>query len=100
MNGDDGENVNPESATGIRDARSQGGKTAVWPTPASEMLHVQSDMAAPVEAVVADSYGKLLLRQCFTQSDFNLNVGGLASGSYTLLLRNGNSVENIPFVVK
>jgi len=93
----DGE-CNPGAATGIRNAESA--KTAVWPNPVSETLHVQSGMAAPVEALVTDSHGKLLMRQRFTQSDFELNVGGFASGSYTLRLQSGSSVENIPFVVR
>lgn len=100
MNGDDGGNGNPGGSTGIRDARSQDGKTAVWPNPASERLHVRTGMAAPVEALITDSYGKLLLRQSFTQPSFEINVSGLATGSYTLRLQSGNSAENIPFVVK
>ncbi len=99
-NGDNGGNGNPGGSTGIRDARSQDGKTAVWPNPASERLHVRTMMAAPVEALITDSYGKLLLRQSFAQPSFEINVGGLATGSYTLRLQSGNSVENIPFVVK
>ena len=89
---------NPGGSTGIRNAESA--KTAVWPNPVSETLHVQAGMVAPVEALVTDSHGKLLLRQRFAQSDFELNVSGLASGSYTLRLQSGNSAENIPFVVK
>ena len=100
MNGDNGGNGNPGGSTGIRDARSQDGKTAVWPNPASERLHVRTGMAAPVEALITDSYGKLLLRQSFTQPSFEINVGSLATGSYTLRLQSGNNVENIPFVVK
>ena len=100
MNGDDGGNGNPGGSTGIRDARSQGGKTAVWPNPASERLHVRTGMAAPVEAAITNSQGKLLLRQSFSQPFFEINVGSLATGSYTLRLQSGNSVENIPFVVK
>ena len=100
MNGDNGGNGNPGGSTGIRDARSQGGKTAVWPNPASERLHVRTGMAAPVEAAITNSQGKLLLRQSFSQPFFEINVGSLATGSYTLRLQSGNSVENIPFVVK
>ena len=99
-NGDNGGNGNPGGSTGIRDARSQDGKTAVWPNPASERLHVRTMMAAPVEAAITDSYGKLLLRQSFAQPSFEINVSGLATGSYTLRLQSGNSAENIPFVVK
>ena len=98
-NGDDGGNGNPEGSTSIRDARSQGGKTVVWPNPASERLHVRTYMAAPVEAAIT-SQGKLLLRQSFTQPSFEINVGSLATGSYTLRLQSGNCVKNIPFVVK
>jgi hypothetical protein len=98
MNGDDGGNGNPGAATGIRHA--EGAKTAVWPNPVSETLHVQAGMAAPVEALVTDSHGKLLLRQRSGQSDFGLNVSGLASGSYTLLLRSNEGSQSIPFVVK
>ncbi len=98
MNGDDGGNGNPGAATGIRHA--EGEKTAVWPNPVSETLHVQAGMAAPVEVFVTDSYGKLLLRQSFSQPSFEINVGGFASGSYTLRLQSGSSVENIPFVVR
>ena len=98
MNGDDGGNGNPGAATGIRHA--EGAKTAVWPNPVSETLHVQAGMAAPVEALVTDSHGKLLLRQHSAQSDFGLNVSGLASGNYTLLLRSNEGSQNIPFVVK
>ncbi len=100
MNGDDGGNGNPGGSTGIRDARSQDGKTAVWPNPASERLHVRTMMSAPVEAAITNSQGKLLLRQSFTQPSFEINVGSLATGSYTLRLQSGNNVENIPFVVK
>ena len=100
MNGDNGGNGNPGGSTGIRDARSQDGKTAVWPNPASERLHVRTMMSAPVEALITNSQGKLLLRQSFTQPSFEINVGGLATGSYTLRLQSGNNVENIPFVVK
>jgi hypothetical protein len=89
---------NPGAATGIRNA--EGAKTAVWPNPVSETLHVQAGMAAPVEVLVTDSHGKLLLRQRFAQSDFELNVSGLASGSYTLLLRSNEGSQSIPFVVK
>ncbi len=99
-NGDDGGNGNPGGSTGIRDARSQDGKTAVWPNPASERLHVRTMMAAPVEAAITNSQGKLLLRQSFSQPFFEINVGSLATGSYTLRLQSGNCVENIPFVVK
>ena len=98
MNGDDGGNGNPGGSTGIRHAESA--KTAVWPNPVSETLHVQAGMAAPVEALVTDSHGKLLLRQRSAQSDFVLNVSGLASGSYTLLLRSNEGSQSIPFVVK
>ena len=100
MNGDDGGNGNPGGSTGIRDARSQDGKTAVWPNPASERLHVRTMMAAPVEAAITNSQGKLLLRQSFAEPSFEINVGSLATGSYTLRLQSGNCVENIPFVVK
>ncbi len=100
MNGDNGGNGNPGGSTGIRDARNQGGKTAVWPNPASERLHVRTMMSAPVEAAITNSQGKLLLRQSFTQPSFEINVGSLATGSYTLRLQSGNNVENIPFVVK
>ena len=93
----DGEG-NPGAATGIRNA--EGARTAVWPNPVSETLHVQTGMAAPVEAFVTDSHGKLLVRQHFSQSDFDLNVGGLASGSYTLLLRSNEGSRSISFVVK
>ncbi len=89
---------NPGAATGIRNA--EGAKTAVWPNPVSETLHVQAGMAAPVEVLVTDSHGKLLLRQRSAQSDFELNVSGLASGSYTLLLRSNEGSQSIPFVVK
>ncbi|MBO7625238.1 MAG: T9SS type A sorting domain-containing protein [Bacteroidales bacterium] len=89
---------NPGGSTGIRNAESA--KTVVWPNPVSETLHVQAGMAAPVEALVTDSHGKLLLRQRFAQSDFGLNVSGLASGSYTLLLRSNEGSQSIPFVVK
>ena len=98
MNGEDGGNGNPGGSTGIRHA--EGAKTAVWPNPVSETLHVKAGMSAPVEALVTDSHGKLLLRQHFIQSDFDLNVGGLASGSYTLLLRSNEGSRNISFVVK
>ena len=98
MNGEDGGNGTPGAATGIRHAESA--KTAVWPNPVSETLHVQAGMAAPVEVLVTDSHGKLLLRQRFAQSDFELNVSGLASGSYTLLLRSNEGSQSIPFVVK
>ena len=98
MNGEDGGNGNQGTATGIRHAESA--KTVVWPNPVSETLHVQAGMAAPVEALVTDSHGKLLLRQRFAQSDFGLNVSGLASGSYTLLLRSNEGSQSIPFVVK
>ena len=98
MNGEDGGNGNPGAATGIRHA--EGAKTAVWPNPVSETLHVQAGMAAPVEAAITNSQGKLLLRQSFTQPSFEINVGSLATGSYTLRLQSGNNVENIPFVVK
>ena len=94
------DNDGSEPSTGIRDARSQGGKTAVWPNPASERLHVRTMMSAPVEAAITNSQGKLLLRQSFTQPSFEINVGSLATGSYTLRLQSGNSAENIPFVVK
>ncbi len=94
------DNDGSEPSTGIRDARSQDGKTAVWPNPASERLHVRTMMAAPVEAAITNSQGKLLLRQSFSQPFFEINVGSLATGSYTLRLQSGNSVENIPFVVK
>ncbi|MBO7625792.1 MAG: T9SS type A sorting domain-containing protein [Bacteroidales bacterium] len=100
MNGDNGGEGNPGGSTGIRDARNQGGKTAVWPNPASERLHVRTMMSAPVEAAITNSQGKLLLRQSFTQPSFEINVGSLATGSYTLRLQSGNNVENIPFVVK
>ena len=100
MNGDDGGNGNPGGSTGIRDARNQGGKTAVWPNPASERLHVRTMMSAPVEALITDSQGKLLLRQSFSQPSFEINVSSLATGSYTLRLQGGNSVENVPFVVR
>ena len=100
MNGDNGGNGNPGGSTGIRDARNQGGKTAVWPNPASERLHVRTMMSAPVEAAITNRQGKLLLRQSFTQPSFEINVGSLATGSYTLRLQSGNNVENIPFVVK
>ena len=99
-NGDNGGNGNPGGSTGIRDARSQDGKTAVWPNPASERLHVRTGMAAPVEAAITNSQGKLLLRQNFAEPSFEINVGSLATGSYTLRLQSGNCVENIPFVVK
>ena len=89
---------NPGGSTGIRNAESA--KTVVWPNPVSETLHVQAGMAAPVEVLVTDSHGKLLLRQRFAQSDFELNVSGLASGSYTLLLRSNEGSQSIPFVVK
>ena len=89
---------NPGGSTGIRNAESA--KTVVWPNPVSETLHVQAGMAAPVEALVTDSHGKLLLRQRFAQSDFELNVSGLASGGYTLLLRSNEGSQSIPFVVK
>jgi hypothetical protein len=101
MSATDGtDNDGSEPSTGIRDARSQGGKTAVWPNPASERLHVRTMMAAPVEVLVTDSYGKLLLRQSFAEPSFEINVGSLATGSYTLRLQSGNCAENIPFVVK
>ena len=100
MNGDNGGNGNPGGSTGIRDARNRGGKTAVWPNPASERMHVRTMMSAPVEVAITNSQGKLLLKQSFTQPSFEINVGGLATGSYTLRLQSGNSVENIPFVVK
>lgn len=100
MNGDNGGNGNPGGSTGIRDARNQDGKTAVWPNPASERLHVRTGMAAPVEALITNSQGKLLLRQNFAEPSFEINVGSLATGSYTLRLQSGNCVENIPFVVK
>ena len=98
MNGEDGGNGNPGGSTGIRHA--EGAKTAVWPNPVSETLHVKAGMSAPVEALVTDSHGKLLLRQHSAQSDFGLNVSGLASGNYTLLLRSNEGSQNIPFVVK
>ena len=100
MNGDNGGNGNPGGSTGIRDARSQDGKTAVWPNPASERLHVRTMMSAPVEVAITDSHGKLLLRQSFTQPSFEINVGSLATGSYTLLLRSNEGSQSIPFVVK
>ena len=89
---------NPGAATGIRNA--EGAKTAVWPNPVSETLHVQSGKAAPVEALVTDSHGRLLVRQRSGQSSFDLNVSGLASGSYTLQLRSSEGSRSIPFVVK
>jgi hypothetical protein len=94
------DNDGSEPSTGIRDERNQDGKTAVWPNPASERLHVRTGMAAPVEATITNSQGKLLLRQSFAQPSFEINVGSLATGSYTLRLQSGNNVENIPFVVK
>ena len=100
MNGEDDGNGNPGAATGIRNAENPTTRTAVWPNPVSETLHVQSGMAAPVEAFVTDSHGKLLLRKSSGQSGFDLNVGGLASGSYTLLLRNNEGSRSISFVVK
>ena len=98
MNGEDGGNGTPGAASGIRHA--EGAKTAIWPNPVLETLHVQAGIAAPVEVLVTDSHGKLLLRQRFAQSDFELNVSGLASGSYTLLLRSNEGSQSIPFVVK
>ena len=98
MNGDDGGNGDPGAATGIRNAESA--KTVVWPNPASETLHVRSGLAAPVEALVTDSRGRLLVRQHSGQSDFELDVSGLASGSHTLQLRSSEGSRSIPFVVK
>ena len=57
-------------------------------------------LAAPMEALVTDSRGKLLLRQRSGQSVFGLDVSGLASGSYTLQLRSNEGSQSIPFVVK
>lgn len=93
-----GEAWDSGASTGIRHAESA--KTAVWPNPVSETLHVQSGMAAPVEAFVTDSHGKLLLRHSFAQSDFGLNVSGLSTGSYTLQLRNEEGSKSISIVVK
>lgn len=98
MNGDDGGNGNPGAATGIRNAESA--KTVVWPNPASETLHVQTGMTAPVEAIITDSQGRLLLRQSFAQPSFEINVSSLSPGSHTLQLRSNEGSQSIPFVVK
>lgn len=94
------EDEGSESSTGIRDARIQSGKTAVWPNPASERLHVQTGMTAPVEAIITDSQGRLLLRQSFAQPSFEINVSSLSPGSHTLQLRSNEGSQSIPFVVK
>ena len=79
---------------------SAGADAECYPNPASDVLHVRTDISAAVLAVVTDGQGGVLYRQQFPSGSFNLDVRGFASGSYGLHLRTSAGVRRYSFIVE
>ncbi|MCT4562507.1 MAG: T9SS type A sorting domain-containing protein [Crocinitomicaceae bacterium] len=58
---------------------------SVYPNPAQDILHIQSDETIDFFEVY-DQTGRMLLRDAVTQSAFEINLESLPSGTYLLLL--------------
>ena len=71
-----------------------------YPNPASDVLHVRTDIPAAVLAVVTDGQGSVLYRKQYPGGNFDLDVRGFASGSYLLHLRTSAGDRKYSFVVE
>ena len=79
---------------------SAGADAECYPNPASDVLHVRTDISSAVLAVVTDGQGGVLYRQQFPSGSFDLDVRGFASGSYVLHLRTSAGVRRYSFIVE
>lgn len=69
----------------IQDADEQNQSFEIWPNPASQILHVRTDVAAAEEVRIFDIQGNRLLMQNI-QQETTVNISGLPAGSYIVQL--------------
>ena len=86
-----------DNATGIANVQPLADKVAVFPNPASDVLHIRTDFqaAGKLSYMLTDVAGKVILQQnatliTGTQSQ-QLSLEHLAAGSYMLHVSYGNS---------
>jgi photosystem II stability/assembly factor-like uncharacterized protein len=71
----------------------------IFPNPVSNMLHVSSKFEnMPMELVIMDIRGKVILNQTYTQNDITLNVEDLNSGLYFIQVKNAAQLSLTKFI--
>jgi|TARA_R110000737_G_scaffold151521_1_gene180830 hypothetical protein len=71
---------------------------SVYPNPAENNLTIQGSDNSPVDVVVKDLMGKVVLSQ--NKASGALDVSSLISGNYFVTISNANSIETISFIKK
>lgn len=96
------EEAEEEAFNGVPAAPRASGRpdAECYPNPASDVLHVRTDISSAVLAVVTDGQGGVLYRKQFPGGSFDLDVRGFASGSYLLHLRTSAGDRKYSFVVE
>ena len=76
------------------------GSSAVWPSPARDVLMVHFAQAeAPLEVRIVDAAGRTVLRiKLTTGVDHTITLAGMAPGTYLLQAEGNGAVQNFRFV--
>ncbi|MBX2978316.1 MAG: hypothetical protein KF905_03390 [Flavobacteriales bacterium] len=85
-------------ATGVGEQVSPQ-RVEVWPSPASDVLHVRYDMPG-AELRLVDALGRLKRAMRLDADVVRLPVGDLARGLYVVELRHGTNVERVKVVLE
>jgi hypothetical protein len=89
-----------QNNVGIKEPQNVSGEYLIYPNPAKDMLHIDSRTgnAPPAELLFYDMQGRVIIRKNFT-SNLSLNLHGIDSGIYLLIIRQDNKVENHKVIV-
>lgn len=84
--------------TGFPDAQAK--SFVAYPLPCNELLTVESVFGSKGTYVILDSSGKAKLKGEFMQEKSVIDVSGLRSGYYLLVIEDGDSIISIPLPVE
>ncbi|MBK6759915.1 MAG: S8 family serine peptidase [Ignavibacteria bacterium] len=84
-------------STSVQEDMAAIGPVNVWPNPASNDLSIRGYV--PMQATLVSSNGTILYRGQLEPGTTSLDVRGLASGTYHLLLIHGLGVRTVPIVI-
>ena len=70
----------------------------LYPNPASDQLHIKTAIERPVQLVIMDISGKLILTKQYHSVNTSIDVSALLPGVYLLQLTDGSQIWNGRFV--
>ena len=75
---------------------------SIFPNPANDIINIEWNNANnyPVEILIYDGFGKLLVKKDNVKSPYNINVSEYSNGIYFLQIKTTNKILNKKFIIQ